>query len=310
MNKLIYLSLALAVFSLGLNAQPKELVIKKDGPQLYLEHSVVAKENYYSLGRLYNLHPKTIAGYNKLDMKGLDIGQKLKIPLTDSNFIQKGFTGTPVYHKNSQASSVTKIGTAYRNVSPDLLKQWNHLSGDEVPADTKLVVGFLVTKEMPSITITPAPVKSEEVVAKEPEPVKPEPIVEKKVVTEEPVKKPEPVVVKEEVIPTTEQGFFKSSFEQQVRLVPIKQSSTVTSSVFKSSGGWQDAKYYMLMDKVQPGTVVRLTNPANNMIIYAKVLGKMSGIAENEGLDIRISNAAASALQVTETDKFIMKLNY
>ena len=43
---------------------------------------------------------------------------------------------------------------------------------------------------------------------------------------------------------------------------------------------------------------------------YAKVLGEMSGIRQNQGYDVRISNAAASALNVSETDKFIVRVNY
>ena len=59
-----------------------------------------------------------------------------------------------------------------------------------------------------------------------------------------------------------------------------------------------------------PGTIVRVINPSNNKTVYAKVLGEMSGIRQNEGLNIRISNAAAAALEVTEQDKFIVKVNY
>jgi len=64
------------------------------------------------------------------------------------------------------------------------------------------------------------------------------------------------------------------------------------------------------MDGVQPGTIIKVSNPSNNKIIYAKVLGEMAGIRQNEGFDIRISSAAASALQITEQDKFIVKVNY
>jgi hypothetical protein len=85
---------------------------------------------------------------------------------------------------------------------------------------------------------------------------------------------------------------------------------TVTSGIFKTTSGWQDAKYYLLIDKVEPGTIVRITNPANNKIVYAKVLYAMEGIRQNEGLDIRISNAAASALDITDIEKFIVKVNY
>ena len=64
------------------------------------------------------------------------------------------------------------------------------------------------------------------------------------------------------------------------------------------------------MDGMEPGTIVRITNPANNRMIYAKLLGEMNGLKQNEGLSARVSNAAASALGVTDTDKFILKINY
>jgi hypothetical protein len=51
-------------------------------------------------------------------------------------------------------------------------------------------------------------------------------------------------------------------------------------------------------------------NPTNSKAIYAKVLGEMSGIRQNQGYDVRISNAAASALDVSDTDKFIVRVNY
>ena len=93
----------------------------------------------------------------------------------------------------------------------------------------------------------------------------------------------------------------------------LKQKKTINPlfiGIFKTTSGWQDAKYYLLIDKVLPGTIVKIINPANNKIIYAKVLGEMSGIRQNEGLNIRISNAAVAALEIPEQDKFIVKINY
>ena len=72
----------------------------------------------------------------------------------------------------------------------------------------------------------------------------------------------------------------------------------------------KDAKYYALIDGVEPGTIIIVTNPANDKLVYAKVLGEMKGIRQNQGLDLRISNAAASALEIPETDKFIVQVNY
>jgi len=131
-------------------------------------------------------------------------------------------------------------------------------------------------------------------------------------IREEP-KKPEPVFVKQETSPTSsEQGYFKKSFEQQVKVNPPSKSATVTSGIFKTTSGWQDAKYYLLIDGVPTGTIVKVINPDNNITVYAKVLGEMNGIRQNEGYDIRISNAAASTLgiPVSDTEKFILKVNY
>jgi len=299
-------------------AQKNELLLKSNDKGVYLDHKVAAKESFYSLSRLYNVHPKFIASFNKLDMaKGLQIDQKLRIPLTDTNFTQKGNTGTPVYYKANEKEGLMKVSKENNGVLLSNLRAWNNLSSDEVKEGTKLIVGFLISKEMPSVTITPKVIKEEPVAVKvveepkvvttkteEPPVVKEEP---KPVIKEE----PKPVVkVEERPAANTDQGFFKSHFEQQIKKSPTSKDATVTAGIFKTTSGWQDAKYYLLIDAVQPGTIVKVINPTNNKAVYAKVLGEMSGIRQNEGLNIRISNAAASVLQITEQDKFIVKVNY
>jgi hypothetical protein len=159
--------------------------------------------------------------------------------------------------------------------------------------------------------------------------------------TKQPIEeKKEPVVTKQETVITTKQetpkkqepektvetssvsqvnhvavndgggGYFKPQFDLQVKSQPSKKDETASAGIFKTSSGWQDAKYYALMDNVEPGTIIRIVNPTNNKAIYAKVLGEMSGIRQNQGYDVRISNAAASALDVSDTDKFIVRVNY
>ena len=135
-------------------------------------------------------------------------------------------------------------------------------------------------------------------------------------------KKPDPTIVKEEpgkAEPTVKQpaptaddgtGYFKNNFYQQVKTSPLTKEQTLTSSIFKTSSGWQDGKYYLLMNGVEPGTIVKITNPGNRKIVFAKVLYAMDKIRENQGVDVRISDAAAATLSVSETDKFILKVNY
>jgi len=318
MKKTILITaLLFIIYNQGI-AQTPDLLVKSSDKGLYVDHKVAAKENFYSIGRLYNISAKEIAAFNKLDMeKGLNIGQAVRIPLTEANFTQSGNKGTPVYYKVSEKQSLGKISNLNNKVPVENLKQWNGLNTEQANADSKLVIGFIVSKELPSVTLAEKKAPVEKIVKTEP--VKENPKTEEKIVKTEPVvKEPvkEPViekkapVVTEQKTASSDQGYFKTSFEEQVRSLSRSKNETVTSGIFKTASGWQDYKYYLLMDKVDPGTIVKITNPENNKAVYAKVLGEMNGIRQNEGLNIRISNAAALALNVAETDKFIVKVNY
>lgn len=314
MKKLpLFFYLVLLAFSAS--AQKKDLMIRKGLAGLYIEHKVAAKESFFAIGRKYNVSPKYIAEYNKLDLaKGLNIDQKLRVPLSDTNFVQDG-TGTPLYYVTDDKDHLPALSVKYRNVAIEKLKAWNKIEGDDVKPGTKLLVGFLKGGEFPTVTLNTPVIKEETVTTEEKKPEetntgdsKPEEKPEIK--TEEPVEKtPDPVKVDEKPV-STEQGYFKSHFDQQVRIIPASRNETVTAGIFKTSSGWNDAKYYLLIDKVPPGTIIKVMNPTNNKTVYAKVLGEMSGIRQNEGLNIRISNAAASALEITEQDKFIVNVNY
>ena len=370
MKKLWLLLVLSTTMLFCVQAQTKELIIKKGPRGLYLEHTVVPKEGLYSIGRLYNVHPKFIAAYNQLDInKGLNIDQVIHIPLTDTNFNQKSNKGTPVYYTVLEAQGLMKVSNAVNKVTLKDLRSWNGLKNDNLTAGSNLIVGFLVSKEMSAIaskppvqqapvkqedkavaktaqtedkttgktvkaedkTVVKAPAKEDKVIIKADKPEektlgKTPPAADKPVVkteTETPKetipevneesKKTEPVFAKQETSTTSsEQGYFKKSFEQQVKTNPLSKNTTVTSGIFKTTSGWQDAKYYLLIDGVPTGTIVKVINPDNNIAVYAKVLGEMNGIRQNEGYDIRISNAAASTLgiAVSDTDKFVLKVNY
>jgi murein DD-endopeptidase MepM/ murein hydrolase activator NlpD len=303
-------------------AQPSQLMIKGYGKDLYVEHKVSPKEGIFAIGRLYNVHPKFIAAYNKLDMsKGLSIGQLLHIPLTDTNFSQKNTNGKPVYYKVGDKETLVKISSVNNKVPVQIIRDWNKLNNDNVPPGTNLIVGFLVPG-VNSVTAVTTPAKDE---VKKPEEnktlVKTEaatvkPVIKKEETKKEEAKKDEAkktdqgVTKKEITSDMSGQGYFKSFFDQQVKAIPLSKTETVTSGIFKMSNIPQEAKYYLLADGVTPGTVIRIINPENNKAIYAKVLGEMGSTKQSTGLNIRISDIAASALGISETDKFIVKINY
>ena len=55
-------------------AQQKALVIEGSSPKLFIIHKVTTKENFYSIGRMYNIPPKDLAAYNNLQFEnGLSV---------------------------------------------------------------------------------------------------------------------------------------------------------------------------------------------------------------------------------------------
>jgi LysM repeat protein len=324
--------LAAIVLSCTIVFAQNELLIQGSEKKLFLTHVVAPKENFYAIGRLYNIPAKDIATANGLDMeKGLAIGQTLKIPLTAVNFSQKADKGRPLYYVVGAAEGLYRVSVKNNGVLMANLRKWNHLPDDKIETGQKLIVGYLVSPQANQIVQHNPPAETkpqlEEVKTKVPpkDDAVAEKVLEEKKTLEDNTpeekktleeKKPEAAGIKTVSNPVntgsnnSDGGYFKSQYNAQSRSQGGKMDATASAGIFKTASGWQDAKYYALMDKVEPGTIVRIVNPTNNKVIYAKVLGEMSGIRQNQGYDVRISSAAASALDIVETDKFVVKVNY
>ena len=306
MKKFIFLTFVL-LLGAGLFAQ--EMILRHNEKGLYIVHTVAPKENFYSLGRLYNIPPKDIAAYNNLEMeRGLNLGQSVNIPLSAANFTQEKTTSHPVFYVVGEKEGLYRVSVNNNKVLMANLRKWNDLQTDAISAGQKLIVGFLIAPENLAANNNKNNVPEKRDYARLPE--------ENEIKKEEKVEKKEPVKITEQPKNTNiavndgNGGYFKASFDAQIKSQPIRKDETVTAGIFKTASGWQDAKYYALIDGVEPGTIIRIVNPNNNKAVYAKVLDKMTGIRQNQGYQMRISNAAATALDVTETEKFILRVNY
>ncbi|HLX92895.1 MAG TPA: LysM domain-containing protein, partial [Puia sp.] len=88
MKKLTLLICLCGIFQVAFE---QTLIVQEDNGRLFLAHKVVPKENWYSVGRLYNISPKELAPFNNSSLNNpLSVGQDLKIPLTEINFSQTG----------------------------------------------------------------------------------------------------------------------------------------------------------------------------------------------------------------------------
>ena len=333
MKNILFLFLVLPVF---LSAQQNPLIIEGISPALYITHKVAPKENYYSIGRIYNASPKDIAPFNKLQLEsGLSLGQVIKIPLNSSNFAQQGDaaadeTFVPLSYKIKDKEGLYRVAKNHNDLPLETLKQWNNIKGDAVKTGTQLIVGYLKVKtELSALAksgtaktiIATAPVKVEVVKQTAPEaitkPVTETPKAEVKLTKKE-KKAAEKKQAEEEnaavkivkeaavaeipktvVVKNTTGVSFKALYNQQQKNAEVLETIG-NAGVFKSTSGWSDNKYYCLHSSSLPGTIIKINNPANGKSVFAKVLDNIPDIKQNEGLVIVISNAAADALGATE----------
>ncbi len=334
--KTVLLAFILLISS-SLMGQQQKLIVRNFGSQLYLEHKVAPKENWYSVGRIYFISPKEIAAFNQLSMeKGLSIGQLLKVPLKKENFSQStpiDNAGGMVVHIVQPKEGLYKLANLY-NVDKELLNKMNGLSSDQITAGTNLVIGYLIPSG--ELVVSVAPTSPEKTIPEIPKPTK---AAEKEAVVEEKAKKtappseaaapaPQPLaksnqtaapvkVAEEEVEASKpvalsskssnsqalkpEKSYFSSLYEQQSKEGKQQKLENSVYGVFKSTSGWQDGKYYVLMNNVVPGTIVKLVRKSTDKAVFAKVLGSVPPGKESEGLGLRMSNAAIAALGLGDT---------
>lgn len=341
MKKLLCILLALGVY-LTTFSQGAPLMAHSEGGKIFLIHNVVAKENFYSIGRMYNVAPKDLAAYNGLGIdKGLSINQSLKIPLT-TNFAQRGPAAAdevfvPVYHTVKEKEGLYRISQQYDKVAVEDLRAWNNLKANDIPKGMNMVIGYLKVKKdqsplasrgvsrigLPVATSAEAPVTTKPPVTTQNQAVKKDDTAKHVAANNNPPKEEKPPVVpvtegqKNQTLPVStesyagEGGYFKELYSKQVTGNAKLKSENGQAAVFKSTSGWNDGKYYALMTNITPGTIVKVTNTFNKRSIYAKVLGEIPTGRESEGLLIRVSNAAAAELMVNDKEpRFMAELSY
>lgn len=332
MRNLLLAIFTLLFFHTNIHAQAN-LIVEGASPNLFINHTVAPKENYYSVGRLYNVSPKELAPYNNLQFdKGLSLGQSLKIPLTANNFTQTGEAANdealiPVYHTVQAKEGLYRVSVAYNKVPLDVLKKWNNLKSDAVSNGTKLIVGYLkVLKDQSAFAqkgvTVPVITKPKEIpdhTVSDIKILKTTP--DQKTVPDKDVKqetKPGPTIkepannnaVNNNKPPSTNSGggYFKKMYNDQA----LNKSSVFESGsagVFKTTSGWQDGKYYCFHNTAPQGTIVKITNNVNGKSVYAKVLDAIPDIKQNSGLLLRLSNSAAEELGAGD-NKFDCSISY
>ncbi len=310
--------------------------------QKVIKHTVVAKESYSSIGRLYNINGRELADYNNLDYTvGLSIGQVLKVPVKDNTTILTPTpvakapvqqTNQPIYHTLKQGESLYQLSRTYAPSTVDNIRKWNNLTSDNLILGDRLIVGYgksdLNKESAMQSEETPIPqpkTKSTTETKKEAATdlqAKAKALeIEQKRLEDEVArvkKQQKDLEEKEAADRKAEQERKKKEVEKPAKVKvstgdgagffkkdftgEIGASSEGKSGIFKSTSGWEDEKYYALFDGARSGTILKVTNNETGKSVFVKVLDIIPRLNENKSMIIRLSNATASALGANEAD--------
>ena len=215
-------------------------------------HTVGPKETIYSIGRSYNVHPRELAEYNKLDMgTGLTIGQIIKIPtnkklapLDNASQVKKSaLVKSPIFHTVEKKENLFQIKMKYNRVSIDSLKKWNNLTSDALHEGMQLIVGYSFDESELTSHTNLSDTGSHVITANQPVPDKKgESRADKKTTDRKKNEASSNASISEtaEGEKTAEGGYFKMAFEKQMKnKETIEEKGRVR--IFKStkiSGSW------------------------------------------------------------------------
>ena len=325
----VVFAFAFLLFANHSYSQKQRLLAQSTPAGLFIDYKVQPTESFNSIAAVYNISPDTLAEFNNMDYyEGELLAKTLRVPLKQQNFYQKGPLDTttstevliPIYHLTTSSQTMQQISNRFNKISVATLHKWNGIPKEGIVRGMQILIGFFRARpDQLALFEEPVPF-SVAMVEKIPEPkvakTKTEPkadstvvakvelkVVEKPPVVEKPKVEPK-AVEKPPVVEMTHIGFFKEVYKPSV---PKEKIITGDASIFQSKSGWNDGKYYVLMPKLKPGSIVKISSA--NKIVYAKVLGELPPMNGNNELVLRLSNSAATQLGVTG-DKFPVVVTY
>lgn len=250
-----------------------------------IKYTVVKGDNLYRLSKKYNVSEAQIIQWSGMKNDIIKPGQVL--------VVGQGMASSPVITKD---------------IIPVIAKDTSIIKPVSLPKDTTATLKF-VARETNKVVVIPAKIDSSvaaiiDSVSVDTIKTIPKVVVKEKptINIDEPVTDPPPI--KKYAKYVEEEGFYAGYFN---RKDISKNTTTGTVGTFKSTSGWNDKKYYILIDDITQGTIVMIT--ANHKSICAKVVGPLPNIKEDLKYLARINNAAADALGIQDTG-FGVVINY
>ncbi|HNJ57513.1 MAG TPA: LysM peptidoglycan-binding domain-containing protein [Chitinophagaceae bacterium] len=305
--------IVLTFFILNQSFAQNKILVQGSYPNLYLQHKVAHGETMYSISKLYNFSSAQLATQNGMTENDiLSTDKILKINLGKNNFTQDGQSGEnetliPLYHIVKPGETLFRICQNFGKIRIDFIRGWNDLVNDIIKPEQKIIIGHLRVdlKKASIVTERIINTDAQETATAIDQTEPPKKDETETTTSTTPKQEEEEPVVEPVTNGNDDEGFFVTSYSVNS---DNSVSTTGEAATFKSTSGWTNREYYVLCNDIPTGTIVRIT-ANNNRSICAKVLGALPEMKENKNLIIRISNAGAAVLKITEK-RFNVKITY
>lgn len=276
------------------------LWVKKIDGKAFIAHKAQSGEDIFLLSKKYNVPPAVLADVNNLSYQsGLSTGSTVWIPVDNYNFIrvESVVKSKPIYYKVNRGDALKDV-TRMINVAQSTLQMWNHMSQQELSPGQVLLIGW-VAFDAAQVPFTP----------------------KNNTITNTQTTHTVPVIANQQNgnIAVSKITSFKDSVSKAndtVVISPYEQlyEDQITGHANNEESGaavfypikmkLSEGVYYAFHNTAPKGTIIKVTNPANSNIIYAKVIGTIPKLADYNNCIIALSTNAAKGLMAKERRMF------
>lgn len=301
MIKILLTAFAILFASIGAMAQDTLWVKQKEGKP-YLVHRVKSGETLFIISKKYSVPPAVLADVNQINYQdGLPAGSKFRIPIDNYNFIriESVVKSRPIYYHTDDEDDLRSISRMF-NIPQSAIQRWNSLQTPDIETGQVLQVGWIAydKSQVPFATNTA-------VIEMPPsKPVIPaQSTISKKTI--DTLHLPKMVETADTL---AEPSAFQQLYEQQTEGISVtEESGAATFYPLKTKAG--PGVYYAFHNTATRGSILKLMNPANGRIIFAKVIGPLPNLKEYHNAIVGLSSNAIKPLGARDQRMFC-KIKY
>lgn len=287
-------------FCLHAIAQVDSLEVISRNDKWVIKHDAKLGETIFSIARRYHVPAATLANENGVNYQtGFEDGRDIFIPLGAYNQLAAPPVNTdarPLYYKVGEYDNLYRI-SKYAGVQQRLMQTWNNLPDNAIEEGQRLFVGWVMYDDTPIEnyntvpSTTPARINTPKQVAN----TRSLPETDTVIVIQKPV---------DSLSPNARKFLLQTNNGQNV----VSEKGT---AVFFDMGKKlsKTRMIYAFHNTAQKGTIIKVYNPGNNTVVYAKVLGPIPVTKQYHDCIIGVDDSAKKILGVSD-DRMWAELEY